>query len=285
MTPAEMGYVVVTSTDLEAWREYATDVIGAMPVPGPDGVLHLRVDERRARIIVVAGTTDAFTATGWLMATEADFEDARKRLTDARVELRQASAEEKEIRCVTDMVGFADPAGNWHEIACGSISTPDRFVSPQGARFITGADGLGHVVLPAYDKLEEETAFWISVMGFTRANSRTFPNGRKANFLSCNGRQHGLALAELDAPAKCHHLALEVATLDDCGYALDRAMQRKMVRRNLGKHLNDNMVSFYLDTPGGFQIEYGFSDGPPSWHPGVFFEDQGGSHWGHAFME
>jgi hypothetical protein len=36
-----------------------------------------------------------------------------------------------------------------------------------------------------------------------------------------------------------------------------------------------------MQTPGGFQIEYGFSDGEPLWRPGVYFRDIGGSYWGH----
>lgn len=280
-----MGYVVITSTDIDAWRRFATDVVGAMPVLDSSGALHLRIDERPARIVVVPGPTDEFTATGWLMANEADFANARKSLSDAGIEVRPASAQEKGILRVTDMFRFTDPAGNTHEVAYGPISTPERFVSPQGVRFVTGAEGLGHVVLPARDSLSETTSFWTSVMGFTRANSRTFPNGKLAEFLSCNGRQHSLALAELDAPKNCIHVALEVATLDDCGYALDRTTKRNLLRRNLGKHLNDNMVSFYLETPGGFQLEYGFADGSPVWRPDVFFEDAGGSYWGHAFVD
>jgi len=151
-------------------------------------------------------------------------------------------------------------------------------------RFITGAAGLGHVLLSSGPDLTEETEFWTATMGLSIANFRTFPDGAKGNFFTCNDRQHSMAVAEVPIRNGAHHINLEVATLDDVGRALDRAYTRNLVRRALGKHLNDNMVSFYMQTPGGFQIEYGFSDGDPLWRPDVYFRDSGGSYWGHKHL-
>ena len=42
------------------------------------------------------------------------------------------------------------------------------------------------------------------------------------------------------------------------GQALDRCARRGApVSATLGRHANDLMVSFYVRTPGGFDIEYG----------------------------
>ena len=62
----------------------------------------------------------------------------------------------------------------------------------------------------------------------------------------------------MPAPAGIVHLMIEVAALDDVGRALDRCTRRGApVSASLGRHANDLMVSFYVRTPGGFDIEYG----------------------------
>jgi 3,4-dihydroxy-9,10-secoandrosta-1,3,5(10)-triene-9,17-dione 4,5-dioxygenase len=80
------------------------------------------------------------------------------------------------------------------------------------------------------------------------------------------------------------HLMVEVASLDDVGRALDRCHRRKAaVSSTLGRHANDLMVSFYVQTPGGFDIEYG-TDGrvvdDATW---VNRESTAVSLWGHVF--
>ena len=77
-------------------------------------------------------------------------------------------------------------------------------------------------------------------------------------FLGCCPRHHSLALAPMPAQAGIVHLMVEVAALDDVGRALDRCTRRGApVSASLGRHANDLMVSFYVRTPGGFDIEYG----------------------------
>jgi 3,4-dihydroxy-9,10-secoandrosta-1,3,5(10)-triene-9,17-dione 4,5-dioxygenase len=80
------------------------------------------------------------------------------------------------------------------------------------------------------------------------------------------------------------HLMIEVAALDDVGAALDRCARRGApVSGTLGRHANDHMVSFYVRTPGGFDIEYG-TDGrlvdDATW---ISRETTAVSLWGHSF--
>ena len=77
---------------------------------------------------------------------------------------------------------------------------------------------------------------------------------------------------------------IEVASLDDVGRTLDRAGKRGApVSATLGRHANDQMVSFYLRTPGGFDVEYG-TDGrlvdDATW---ISRESTAVSLWGHSF--
>ena len=76
-------------------------------------------------------------------------------------------------------------------------------------------------------------------------------------FLRCNGRHHSLAIAESDTGGLVHFM-LEAQTLDDVGLALDAAYRGGFkVMRALGRHTNDQMVSFYSRTPAGFDVEFG----------------------------
>ena len=51
---------------------------------------------------------------------------------------------------------------------------------------------------------------------------------------------------------------IEVEDADDVGLCLDRAQRRKVpMSATLGRHVNDLMLSFYMKTPGGFDVEFG----------------------------
>ena len=59
-------------------------------------------------------------------------------------------------------------------------------------------------------------------------------------------------------PSKCVHIMLEVDKLDDVGRALERVRKHKApLSATLGRHMNDQMVSFYVRSPGGFDVEFG----------------------------
>lgn len=287
---AELGYVVVNATDIEAWRVFGAEVLGAMPVDGPDGTLYLKMDERTARFVIQPSDSDGFAASGWGTLTEREFDEAREHLAASGVELAPATVEELRVRRVERMFRFLDPAGNTHEVYCGPAVDTVRFASPAGVReFVTGAMGMGHVVLPTGEAFDATEKFFTEVVGLEAANVRHFPRaGRdplRIRFLHCNDRQHSLALGEIDAPSGCVHIALEVGSLDEVGRALDRAASHGVLARSLGKHINDSMVSFYLTSPGGFQIEYGYGDGDPTWTKGTYFVDTVGSYWGHTWVE
>jgi 3,4-dihydroxy-9,10-secoandrosta-1,3,5(10)-triene-9,17-dione 4,5-dioxygenase len=77
---------------------------------------------------------------------------------------------------------------------------------------------------------------------------------------------------------------VEVATLDDVGRAMERCGKRGApIAATLGRHANDLMVSFYVKTPGGFDIEYGFDGLVVDEAIWVSRETTAISFWGHNF--
>jgi biphenyl-2,3-diol 1,2-dioxygenase len=160
-------------------------------------------------------------------------------------------------------------------------------VSPQDARFVTGDQGLGHIVLTTTD-LAATRRFYLELLGFCQSDTirmQVAPGfALDLEFYYGNPRHHTLAVAPVPAPMpkRMHHMMLQVETLDQVGHAWDRG-EGAGVRftQTLGRHSNDKMVSFYAATPSGFEIEYGYGAieiDEPTWR---FARHDKISSWGH----
>jgi len=291
---ASLGYLRIESADVAAWREFGVRVLGMVEGRGPDaGALYLRMDDFPARLMIVPGEQDRLLASGWEVAGQDDLARVGRALDDAGVAVKSGTPAELAERRVGQMLRFDDPSGNALEVFCGAALEHRPAVSPYGNRFVTGLQGMGHVVLPVSDG-DAALRFYTEVLGFRlRDSMRMAPElfGQPAGgpplwmrFLGCNPRHHSLALAPFPAPAGIVHLMIEVASLDDVGRAMDRCARRgARMSATLGRHANDLMVSFYVATPGGFDIEYG-TDGrlvdDATW---VSRETTAISLWGHRF--
>jgi 3,4-dihydroxy-9,10-secoandrosta-1,3,5(10)-triene-9,17-dione 4,5-dioxygenase len=291
---SSLGYLRFSSADPGAWREFGTRVLGMTEGRGPDpAAVYLRMDDLPARLVIVPGATEALLACGWEVADETALAKVASALDGAGVAVKAGDAGELADRRVGRLLHCEDPSGNVLEIFCGAALDNRPSFSPYGNRFITGDQGLGHVVLPGSDD-EATLAFYTDLLGFRLRDSMRLPGeffGKPAGsgpvwmrFLGCCPRHHSLALAPMNPDTGIVHLMIEVASLDDVGRALDRCGRRGApVSSTLGRHANDRMVSFYVQTPGGFDIEYG-TDGltvdDGTW---VSRETTAVSLWGHVF--
>lgn len=285
-----LAYIVAEAQDPQAWQSYGANVLGTMTSDAPDGGVYLKVDERHYRIAVQKGVTNRYYASGWEVADQAAFDAAIAALHNAGVEPQRADAALKEARKVLDLVWFADPSGNRHELALGFKSDFARFVSPQGVpHFVTGALGMGHTVLPA-PRFDATCAFFRDVLGFQLSDTFTHRFGpdapaQRIHFLHCNNaRHHSLALFEGEVPSGCMHAMLEVPNMDEVGRAMSRREQAGVkLMATLGRHVNDHMISFYMMTPSGFALEYGCEGRLVDWDEHTVFESTAVSQWGHDF--
>lgn len=188
------------------------------------------------------------------------------------------------------LLHVTDPSGNRHELSWGHRSDCQPFVSPQGVPgFITGDMGLGHTVLPATN-FDATLAFAKDVLGFELSdifNFRPDPSAPpiRIHFLHCkNSRHHSLALAEYPVPSGCVHVMVEVESMTEVGRAHDRHLAHNVpLSATLGQHLNDRMTSFYMKTPSGFDLEYGYGGLLVDWQDHSAFEFTRVSLWGHDF--
>ena len=292
MTVRSLGYVVVEASDPGAWRKFALDVIGLMEGPAAaDGSLRLRIDERPFRIAVVPGKRDRFLSCGWEFRDAAELEAVIGTLTAARVEVRRGTEAEAVNRCVRQIAFCADPCGNQLELFHGRTYDYAPFTSSKGlSGFVAGELGMGHAVLPAlqlaamhqfYQRLgfADTDEMWLAMS----PNPADPKLGIHFMHAACR-RHHSLALAGMPAPSGCVHIMLEARTLDDVGYTLDRCVAAGAhISSSLGKHSNDLMVSFYVRTPGGFDLEFGCDGLQPEWSSWVPTQSVIGDLWGHRW--
>ena len=266
MAVRSLAYIRVRARDLDAWQSFGEGVVGAAVAPESSGDrLLLRIDDRPWRIAVEKGDADRIVAVGLELPSEAKFEEALERLSERGVPATRGDAYAAQARHVQGYAACADPGGNALELCWGATVTGTPFVSPVGVSgFVTGEMGMGHVVLPttAYAACR---AFYREVLGFGDSDEMRvhFPGGPEAglgiSFMHASGpRHHTVAVGEFPAPSGLIHAMVEVPSVDDVGLAFDRALAAGVhISATLGRHTNDKMLSFYMRTPSGFDMEYG----------------------------
>lgn len=248
-----LAYVGLSTRDISAWAAFGEEVLG-LPAErvGPDRLL-LRMDERGYRFDLRSGAEEGLSWLGWEVATAADMAAIERHLCESGVEVRRATAEECADRRVAGQIRVTDPAGIRHEIGYGQEADfrPLRLTRALTG-YRTGEFGMGHAVIGVAEYVET-VAFLVDTLGFRVSD--TFDN--MIAFLHCNPRHHSIALVHTEDTG-LRHIMLESTSLDDVGSTIDVGLDRRIVTRTLGRHSNDRAVSFYLSTPSGWEIEYGW---------------------------
>jgi 3,4-dihydroxy-9,10-secoandrosta-1,3,5(10)-triene-9,17-dione 4,5-dioxygenase len=263
MSPVDirsLGYVRLQSTAVDRWPAFGTALLGLMATAGPaPGAVHFRIDDHAARLVVVPGPEDRVDATGWELASRRALDAAVASLEDAGVVCKWGSDEEAAERGVEAFARCHDPGGNALELYYSPVIVHDPLVLGGVSSFVTGEQGMGHVVLPA-SPLDASFDFYTGVLGFGHRDSMLVaPPGvtpYRMRFLYCNARHHSVALTEAASPTGLRHLMLHTAGIEDVGRAYDRCREAGVLKTTIGQHSNDGMVSFYLYAPGGFEIEF-----------------------------
>ena len=277
---------------MDRWRQFAFGVLGFAEGNGPDpSALYLRMDERAARIIVVPGDIDRVLTVGWEVRDHAALEEVKVTLDAAGVAFKELSAAEADERRVEEVITFEDPAGTTLEVFHGAVLDHSPVVTPFGARFVTGDQGLGHVVLPAIDP-SGLFDFYTGVLGFRSRGAFRVPappefGPIRVRFLGINERHHSLAICPAtnqDKPGLVH-VMVEVDSLDAVGQALDRVnAEGFQLSSTLGRHTNDKMVSFYVRAPGDWDIEFGTDGMRVDERYYTAEEITADSYWGHQWV-
>jgi 2,3-dihydroxybiphenyl 1,2-dioxygenase len=286
-----LAYTVFAASDLGAWRDYATGVIGLGAVDTDAGDLGLRMDDHPWRLLIEQGSDDDLTHAGWDLGYDADLDDYVAALRAKGADVVEEGAALAAKRHVSRLFSLADPNGFTHEFFVrrtglqsdgGNLSAILR-----GPGFITGELGIGHI-LPVSTNYEEGVRWYQEVLGLRysdRIRQEMAPGifADATFFHSATGRHHSLATGTFPSPKRLNHLMLEYRDMNDVGLAYERAKKAGIpIVLELGHHPNDQMFSFYMRTPSGFGIELGYGGiviDDASWEPQLYDVM---SDWGHA---
>ncbi len=261
---SQLGYLGIGISNAKAWQDLATTILGLQVVPGDDqSTSYLRMDEYHHRLELRSKGTEDLEFVGWEVPDSSTLQRVAQQLEGGGVKVTPGTRDEADDRRVIDLVKCVDPNGIPTEVFCGRPINPQPFhpARPMSG-FKTGDLGLGHIVVYARS-LNETVRFYRDLLGFRVSDFtevRT-PGGKvRLAFLHCNPRHHSIALLETPgAPKRINHVMFECNSLDDVGSGRDLCLRRGVpIAIDLGRHMNDHMVSFYLANPSGFALEYGW---------------------------
>ena len=256
-----LGYVAFDVADMPAWLEFVQSVFGMEPLPRGDGVVDLRIDDRHHRFTLYPAAANRVQTVGWEIADAATLDALVGDLRARGIVVTEEPEARRRERHVERLYSFREPHLDLHTelfvgLAGAATFTPARAISG----YNTGSLGLGHIVFSAADP-KAAVAFYQDAFGF-RISDYIIWEDKDATFLHCNPRHHTLAIMNEFGPLKggdLNHIMIEAKSFDDVGHAFDIVRDKKYpIMMDMGKHSNDHMQSFYVFTPSGFAIEYGF---------------------------
>jgi 2,3-dihydroxybiphenyl 1,2-dioxygenase len=278
-----LGYVGVRAKSLEDWADFGTKFLGMQLTDRSRKNLALRMDDRKQRMVVSEDGGEGVAFFGWEVADATVLDAFAVRLQAAGVAVARGSRALADERRVKDLIVFSDPLGNRLEVFHGAEAASDAFVPGRAiSGFRTGPLGMGHAVLHVKN-IDDAVPFYRDVLGFKLSDYMLRPF--RAYFFHANPRHHSVAFIETGRSAT-HHLMVECYNLDDVGQCYDLALRDEgRVGVTLGRHINDEITSFYSNSPSGFMFEYGWggrSIEPQTWEPVEV--TWGPSLWGHDRM-
>lgn len=293
MPVRSLGYLRLGVADLPAWERFTGEFLGLMAVPGdnPDA-RYFRMDDYPPRLVLNAAAEPSLQAIGLEVGNVKELAAMVERVEQTGTKVRELDAAEAKDRRITGGVAFEDPAGNHFELFYGPILDHKPAVLPTVSSFVTGDQGMGHLIVTAPDG-PATFAFYTETLGFVERNTMRLPGPPAEDgtpqfqtmwFLGCNPRHHTLGILPMPGPPRMIHFMVEGATIDDVGRAMDRADKLDIpVMQTLGRHTNDRMVSFYVLAPDGTAVEFGY-DGMRVGMDEATYEITEGAFWGHKFL-
>lgn len=288
MPVSQLGYLGFGVTDMDKWERFVANVLGMEVTDrAQDGTVYVRMDEYHHRVALVPDGTDDMIYVGWQVPNRAEYEEVKDKLLNAGVEYVQGTAEQIANRHVSDMVTF-DVSGLNMEVYIGPHILYERPFRPSTRAsngFKTGALGLGHVGLAPErpEDFDRVVQILTECLGFKPSDAGADGTDR---FFHCNGREHTAVVSNRPSDKHIGHFMVELETIDDVGIAYDIADESDVwITQRLGRHTNDHMISFYMETPSGFGIEYGWGGrqiDDSTWQVGKYEQF---SMWGHRRPE
>jgi 2,3-dihydroxybiphenyl 1,2-dioxygenase len=288
-----LGYVLVESQRLDAWRRFGVDGLGLHLDGVADDIATFRIDDYNRRLVIQRGSAEDVAALGWQVDDVETMQTIRSRLDARGIEVTEGDPAEARIRGVERFWRFTGPKRLSFELFTSAVLDSSRLRMATSG-FITGAGGMGHVAITTREP-DSFLEFWQTTFDARvsdRIEDRLDGIVFDFTFLRLNERHHSVAIAatrhlRIDPiRTRIHHLNLQAATLDDVTASYLRCRELGFrIANAIGQHPNDRELSFYVESPSGFEIELG-------WNPLVVQDEhawqtaryRGISLWGHQPM-
>ncbi len=283
-----LGYIGCTVTDAQAWEKLLVPMFGLEHrKDSPAGVHHYRMDEYHHRLVLKEGKKDKLDYIGWELETREDLQALVTSLKKQKVEVKKANAALCEERKVMELHYCKGPDNVRTELYFGMSHDYVTFSPGRGiSGFNTGEYGLGHIVLTSGNR-EKAIKWYREKLGFLLSD-HIFWDGIEATFLHCNPRHHSLALTNPipgTSGGDVLHFMFELNDMDDVGQAYDMINAANYpLAMTLGRHTNDRTTSFYVYSPSGWWVEYGYGGhliDDEIWEPKFYNSPK---IWGHEML-
>lgn len=282
---AELAAVSVDSTDLDAWERFATEVLG-MSATREGDELRLKMDDFPYRFLIRQAERDRISSFAWIARGAEAAKEMREHWEGVQGGGVKAATRGWNNAESVESWAFEDHQGFTHEVHDVPPSGQESFCAGDDVSgFVTGDAGLGHIVM--FDDVEQAAKVYESTFGMSlRENAERTQVGGRGRFYGCNPRHHSVAIIEVPGHApEVMHVMIELTSVDDLGAALDRAKAGGWNPRTaLGRHGADHVMSFYVPSPTGFDIEVGYCgllvSGDDDWDENKL--KTRGRSWGHA---
>jgi biphenyl-2,3-diol 1,2-dioxygenase len=280
MAVTQLGYIGLGVSDLDAWCDYATGVLG-MEISGrEEGLAYLRMDEMHHRVMLHEDDLDDLAYAGWQTPNRDAFEQTLAEMDAAGIAYERATPEELTQRMVMAMARF-ELSGVPMEVFYGPKAVFELPFRPSAriGGFRTGDMGMGHIAF-AGDDPKELARLMIEGLGFEVGDSFS---GFEC-LLRCNRRENTVFIpaSPYSDGKRLNHFMLELKAIDDVGSGLDRCEDNGVeITSRLGRHTNDLSISFYMRTPSGFRVEYGWDSKTTDQGEWPVRDYERSSVWGH----
>ena len=257
MTIREIMQIGVGVPDREKFETFAHDMLGFPVLRSPGGsISYVRSDQYQHRIAVSTTLQPILRYVSFDVGGSDQLAGWKSKLTAAGIAFRHGTPAECAERQVSDFIELKDPDGHGLALAHGFEidDSPVRYT--RDLKVLR----LGHVLLTVKDT-QRSHDFYTGVLGFRLSDWICIDDNIRLCFLRCNERHHSLAFAPC-MPGKSprlQHVMLEVESLDDVmrSYHFMR-LHKAPIGMGPGRHPNCQTVHVYVQTPGGFAVEFGW---------------------------
>ena len=285
-----LGYLVIETSRFADWHRFGTDAIGMHCDQLDTDRMRFRLDAQQCRFLLQRGPAEDVVTAGWHVDDHVAFEQIEARVRAHGVPITGGTPEEAALRGVERLLRFPGPNGLTQEI----YTTPVIAAEPPALRavsaFVTGESGMGHIAMTS-TKPQQIRGYYNTVFDARLSDyiDETISGLKlKIRFLRVNQRHHTIAIAatrglHLDPiRTRIQHLNVQVAELDDLAQSYQRVCELGFqMALGVGQHTNDKELSYYAQTPSGFEWETGWNPitvDETTWQPSTH---RGISIWGH----